>query len=220
MIAKDVKIVEYSKKVDLANSLTHAVGAVLSLVGTVFLLTHCDSARERLCFTVYGLALIAVYTVSATYHGLKPGEAKRIARLVDHSTVPVLIAGTATPCALISLYDVSPIHGIIVFIIAWFCTLFGIFSKLFFFEKLKNVTMAVYIVSSLVMLVSAVPRLGEINSDGFWWLVFGCVFYLIGAILCGLGTKKPSLHVVFHIFVMLGSGIHFYAIYNYILLTH
>ncbi len=220
MIGTDVKIIEYSRKVDFGNTLTHAAGAVLSLAGLIFMLASSDSGRERLCSLIYGLSLIAVYTVSSIYHGLKPSEAKRIARLVDHSTVPLLIAGTTTPCALISLYDVSPIHGITVLCMAWFCALFGIFSKLFFFEKLKAVTMAVYMISGAVMLLSAVPRLDELESKGFWWLVVGCVFYVIGAILCGMGVKRPYLHIVFHIFILIASSIHFFAVYNYILLVH
>lgn len=217
MIGKEVKVIEYSPKVDFLNALTHFTGAVSAGAAIVLMLLTSDSGREKLCSLIYGLSLLFVYTASTVYHALKPSEAKRIARLVDHSAVPVLIAGTATPCALISLYNVSPIHGITVLCMAWFCALFGIFSKLFFFEKLKALTMTVYMVSGAVMLLSAVPRLDELESEGFWWLVFGCVVYVIGSVLCGMGVKKPYLHIIFHIFVLLGSGVHFYAIYNYIL---
>ena len=181
------------------------------------MLINASSDRKILCSLIYGATLLTVYTASSVYHGLRPSQSKRIARLVDHSSVPLLIAGTTTPCALISLYNISPAHGITVLICGWICALFGIFSKLFFFERLKAVTMAVYIVCGLSMLLSAVPKLGQLNKGGFGWLVFGCVFYVIGAALCGLGAKKPLLHPIFHVFVMLGSGIHFYAIYCYIL---
>ncbi|MBR5825855.1 MAG: hemolysin III family protein [Clostridia bacterium] len=217
MIAKDVKIIEYPKKTERYNFLTHLLGAVLSLAAIVLMLLKADTPRETACALIYGATLFTVYTASTVYHGLKVSEMKRIARLVDHSAVPLLIAGTTTPCALISLYNISPTHGTIVFLCGWLCALFGIFSKVFFFEKLKVVTMAVYIVCSLAMLLSAVPRLGELNRGGFRWLVLGSVFYFSGAILCGLGSKKPSLHPIFHIFVILGSATHFYAIYCYIL---
>lgn len=216
MIGKDVKIIEYPKKIELCNLLTHLIGAVLSLAGIAFMLINADSVRKAVSCLIYGITLLTVYTASSVYHGIRPSEAKRIARLVDHSAVPLLIAGTATPCALISLYNISPAHGIIVLLCGWLCAAFGIFSKLFFFEKLKALTMAVYIVCGLSMLLSAVPRLGELNKGGFGWLVFGCVFYIIGAVLCGLGAKKPLLHPIFHVFVLLGSGIHFYAICRYI----
>lgn len=214
-IGTDVKVIEYSKRVDFLNCLTHAAGAALSVAALVILLTRAEGFRNTFSAVVYGFALIAVYTVSAVYHGLKVGEAKRIARLVDHSTVPLLIAGTATPCALISLYEVSHFHGILVFAMGWFCALFGIFSKIFFFEKLKSVTMTVYIVSGAVMLLCAVPLLGEIDKGAFGQIVFGSVLYVIGAIFCGLGIRRPYLHVVFHLFVMAASAVHFYVI-----LTH
>lgn len=217
MVGKDIQIIEYSRPVDRANTVTHLIGASLSVIGTVLLVKSSANTREALCGIIYGLTLIIVYTASTVYHGLPVGEKKRIARLIDHSAVPLLIAGTATPCALISLYRVSPSHGIIVFLCGWVCALFGIFSKLFFFERLKAVTMSVYIVCGSLMLFSAVPRLDELNAGGFWWLVAGCAFYLIGAVLCGLGAKKEALHPVFHVFVMLGSGLHFYCIYTFII---
>ncbi|MGN0542674.1 MAG: hemolysin III family protein [Acutalibacteraceae bacterium] len=217
MIGKDVELIEYSEKVDLANCLTHALGAVLSAAGLVMLLFKAQGARETVSAVIYGLSLIAVYTVSAVYHGLPRGEAKRRARLADHSTIPTLIAGTATPCALLTLYQISVPLGLIVLILAWFCAVFGFISKMFFFEKLKAVTMAVYIISCAVMLLSAVPVLGSIDKTAFAGLVLGCVLYLIGAILCGLGKKRPRLHIIFHIFVLLGSIAHFAVIYKFVL---
>lgn len=215
MAIKRVELIEYSKKVDFGNCLTHAVGAVLSVAGAIMLLMQARDLRHLLSAVIYGIALVAVYTVSAVYHGLKQGEAKRIARLVDHSTVPILIAGTATPCALITLYEISPAHSTVVLILGWGCTLFGLFSKLFFFEKLRKVTVAVYIVSCLAMVLSVIPIVGEINGDGFRGIVLGNVFYFIGAVFCGLGIKRETMHIVFHIFVMIAATIHFFVIYHY-----
>lgn len=155
--------------------------------------------------------------MSSVYHALPVGEAKRRARIADHSTVPLLIAGTATPCALITVFDISMPHAILILCLGWGCTLFGIISKVFFFEKLKAVTMAVYIISGAVMLLSVIPIFDKIETEGFLRLVYGCVFYLIGAVLCALGRKKPVLHVVFHVFVLVGSAFHFFAIYQYVL---
>lgn len=215
MIGKDVELIEYSKKVDFGNCLTHALGAVLSVCGMIALLLKADGFRQTLSAVIYGIALVAVYSVSATYHGLKSGEAKRIARLIDHSTVPVLIAGTATPCALITLYEVSAAHSLTVLIVAWFCTFFGMFSKLFFFEKLKAVTVAVYIFSCLAMILSVIPIIGNFNGKAFGGILLGNAAYLLGAVFCGLGRKREVLHVVFHIFVLAASAIQFYVIYAY-----
>lgn len=215
MIGKDVGLIEYSKRVDFANCLTHALGAVMSAGALVAMLLKADGFRQTLSAVIYGIALVAVYSVSAVYHGLKQGEAKRIARLIDHSTVPILIAGTATPCALITLYEISAFHSLTVLILAWFCTLFGLFSKLFFFEKLKAVTVAVYIISCVAMILSVIPIIGNFSGAAFGGILLGNAAYLLGAVFCGLGIKREVFHVVFHVFVLAASAIQFYVIYTY-----
>ena len=217
MLGKDVGLIEYSKKVDAANCVTHAVGAAMAAVGFFFLVMRANGLRSIVSAVVFGLSLFAVYAVSSVYHGLPAGEAKRRARLVDHSTVPVLFAGTATPCALITLWNISPKHCAVVLALGWGCTVFGIISKLFFFEKLKNVTVAVYIVSGIAMLATAVPLLGKINSDAFGGLLVGNALYLIGGAFCAIGRKKPTMHVVFHVLTVLGSAVHYFVICFYVM---
>ncbi|MGN1444551.1 MAG: hemolysin III family protein [Acutalibacteraceae bacterium] len=214
---KQVKLVEYSKTVDLFNCLTHAAGSVLAVFFMILMLNKASGVRQIVSAVIYGISFFAVFTVSAVYHGLRDPEKKSKARLVDHSTVPLLIAGTATPCAMITLYEVSPGRCVLVMVLGWFCFFFGLFSKLFFFEKLKAVTMAVYIISGAVMLLSVVPIIDKIDREAFMELVYGCVAYLVGAIFCAIGKKKPYCHIVFHVFVLTGAVIHFYVIYQYVL---
>lgn len=216
MLTKDVEIIEYSGKIDFLNSLTHAVGALLAVPGFVFLLQKAEGLREILACSVYCFSIFAVYFVSAFYHGLPVSEAKRKARLLDHTTVPLLIAGTATPCAMITLFEISSFHCVLVMVCAWICYIFGVLSKLFFFEKLKNITVAVYIALGALMILSVIPILDMITKEGFNCLLIGCAFYLLGAMLCAMGIKRPFLHVIFHLFVLAGSAVHFFAMYNYV----
>ena len=213
MIGKDVELIEYSKKVDFWNCITHAVGSVFGVFVFIMLVVNAEDLRHKLSAVVYGVSLVSVYTMSAVYHGLPQGEFKRKARLIDHCTVPVLIAGTATPCALLTLYDINSLIGVAVLVFAWLCAFFGIFSKLFFFEKLKTVTVTVYIIAGVLMLMSVIPVFDNINKIAFGEIIAGCVCYLIGAVFCGLGRKTHYLHAVFHVFVLSGSVFHFYSIY-------
>ncbi len=217
MVSRDVKLIEYSKKVDFFNFLTHFIGVFFSVAAIVLMIEKSRGFRSLLSSVIYGITLVAVYSVSSVYHVLPKGELKRKFRQIDHSTVPLLIAGTATPCALITLFNVSMKHGIFVICLGWFCAFFGLFSKLFFFEKLKTVTMAVYVVCCSLMLFCVIPLLGQINSGAFMKLVYGCAFYGVGAALCALGSKKEILHPIFHIFVLLGSAFHFYVIYAFVI---
>ncbi len=217
MLGAEVKLIEYSRKVDLGNCITHAIGALGALVGIFFLIAEADGARATVSAVIYGLSLIAVYTVSAVYHGLPCSEAKRRARLIDHTTVPLLFAGTATPCALMTLWNLSIPHAALVLALGWGCTLFGIFSKLFFFEKLKKITIAVYVVSGIAMLLNAIPFIGRIDGGAFSRLLIGNAFYLVGALFCAIGRKYPSMHIVFHIFTVIGSAMHYFVILLFVL---
>ncbi len=217
MAANRIDLIEYSKKIDFGNCITHAIGALLSIPALIMLIVKSEGLRSTVSALVFGISMLAVYTVSAVYHGLPQGEAKRVARRVDHSTVPMLIAGTATPCALITLYNISITHAIAIIVLAWGCTLFGLISKLFFFEKTRSLTVAVYIGTSLLMLSSAIPVLGKINGEAFNGLVLGNIFYLIGAVFCGIGRKRPVFHIVFHIFALIATAVHFFVIYLYVI---
>ncbi len=218
-----VEIIEYSRPLDISFSISHALGAVFGAFALALCLkTTAGSGNTVLIFScaVYCLAFTAVYGISAFYHGLPSGKAKAAARRLDHMAIPLLLAGTATPCALITLYRLSPAHGIAVFCVGWFCAAFGIVTKLFFFnnEKLKAICMAIYFVGGAYMLFSAVPKLGQINKTAFLLLFIGCVLYSLGAIFCRLGIKRPVMHLPFHILVLAGSIVQFYAIYHYIVL--
>lgn len=217
MVAKDVKLIEYSKSVDMGNCITHAVGAVLSLAAIIAMMISAEGIRQTVSALLYGITMLAVYTVSAVYHGLEKGEAKRIARLLDHAAIPLLIAGTTTPYALIVLYDISVFHGIAVLSAAWFCGLFGLISKLFFFEKLKKVTYAVYIICCAAMFLSAISVIDEIKRGAFNLIAAGNAAYLISAVFCYLGVRHEKFHVVFHVFTLVAGAIHFYVIYGIVL---
>ncbi len=215
-----IGLVEYTKKQDMLNCITHAVGAVAGVAVLVLCLiktVKTGSARMVASAVIYGLSFILVYTASAVYHGLPPGELKRTARLIDHSVLPVLIAGTAAPSALVPLYNNNMVCCIIVLVLSWGSVIFGIVSKLFFFEKTRTATVAVYIVSCIIMLLSSVGVIDDINLHALNLLILGSVVYLIGGIFCAVGRKRPYFHVVFHIFVLIASLIHAWTIYTYVL---
>ena len=131
-----VELIEYTKAQDALNCVTHALGAIFGAAVLLLLVKKAlplGSARYTAAAVVYGLSIILLYGSSAVYHGLPQGEVKRTARLVDHSVIPILLAGTATPCALITLYNHNKICCAVVLLIGWGSVLFGFIAKLFFF---------------------------------------------------------------------------------------
>lgn len=220
MNSNKVELVEYSHGIETANCLTHAVGVLFAAAAgsaLVIKAVHGGSRTAVLSCCVYMLTFLAVYLSSAVYHGLKPGRAKLIWRRLDHIAIPLLLAGMTTPCALVTLYRINPVHGIIVFAAGWCIALWGIIVKLFFFGRFKALTMVIYFAGGAALLLSAVPVLGEINKTAFLLLALGCAAYCIGGVLCRLGMKKPCLHPVFHAFVLAGSVIHFFVVYTFII---
>ncbi len=218
-LTRDVSLIEYSEKTDFLNALTHAVAAAGALAGLVLLLLKAVplGVKETVSCVIYAITLIAVYTASTVYHALPQGEKRRKARLFDHLAIPLLLAGTTTPCALISLGRINSVHAYIVFFTAWICAAFGIAAKLFSFEKMKAIVMVVYFTGGTLMLASAFLVVRRLNRTGLALLVIGSVFYCTGALFCRAGIKKPQLHVVFHIFTVLGSLFHFLSIYLYVI---
>ena len=216
-----VGLIEYSRPWDISFCVSHAAGAVFGIAALImsFIKTGAfGSMIQQISALIYCLAFIFVYGSSALYHGLPPGRAKVIMRRLDHIAIPVLLAGTATPCALVSLYRVSHIHGIAVFCAGWFIALYGLVTKLFFFnnEKLKTAGMVIYFAGGAAMLFSAVPLLGTINRTAFMLLLLGCILYGAGAVFCRMGIKNPAYHLPFHILVLAGSVVHFFTIYHYV----
>ncbi|MBR4727807.1 MAG: hemolysin III family protein [Clostridia bacterium] len=217
-----VTLVEYSAAQERANCLTHAAGAVCAAVcfaAALMKTVPTGSARRIVAAAVYCAAFLTVYVCSAVYHGLRPGPAKRTARRLDHMAIPLLLAGTATPCALISLHRVSPATGTAVFVIAWVCAAFGVISKLFLFESklFKTLCMVVYFTGGAVMMLLAVPLLGQIDRTAFLLLTAGCLLYAAGAVFCRIGMRRPWFHTAFHVLVLLGSLVQFGVIYHYVL---
>lgn len=216
MLSKDVKIIEYSKSVDMFNTITHLIGALLSIPALFLLLDKSNSGLERFSAVTYCFSIFMVFGISAFYHSLSNNEFKRKARILDHSTIPLLITGTATPCALISLYNINKTHGIIIFLCGWFIYFFGLISKLFFFEKFKVLTMSVYIIGGFIMLMSALPIIDQLDSKGYFLLIIGGAIYLLGAVFCAIGAKYEWFHVVFHVVAVIAAFVHYYSIYTYV----
>lgn len=213
------ELIEYTKIQDILNCLTHAVGAIFGAVMLVLLSVKAqafDSARYTVSAVIYALSLIVLYTASATYHGLPPGDKKRTARLIDHCVIPIFIAGTATPCALVTLYNHNKFCCVAVMVLAWGSVIFGVVSKLFFFQKTKTATVTVYIVSGALMLLCSLAVVDSIDIYALGVLAVGCAVYLFGSIFCAVGRTHPWCHVIFHVFMVAGSAIHAWAIYSFV----
>lgn len=215
-----IKIPDYSRGEDWANSITHMVGGGFGLVSLGLCLYKAVLASSWLYAIsgiVYSLCMIALYSCSAVYHALRPNKGKKAMRIVDHSVIYLLIAGSVTPFALISISSVNKLMGITVFALAWGCAILGMVVTLTAFDKTKILQMTLNIAIGWAILFAIKPLYQTVGKNGLILMIVGGTVYTVGAIIYGIGSKRKYFHTVFHIFVLIGSIIHFLAIYLYVL---
>lgn len=200
---------------EVANSITHGVGAALSVAGLVVMVVIAalrgTSAHVVAC-AVYGASLVLLYLSSTLYHALTNGRVKRVFRILDHASIYVLIAGTYTPFTLVTLRGV---WGWALFGIVWTLAVMGIVFKCFFTGRLHVLSTTVYVVMGWIAVVAIRPLLQALPWPGFLWLLAGGVFYTLGVAF--FACRRKYAHTIWHLFVLAGSVCHFSVVYQYVL---
>lgn len=196
------------------NTITHAIGAVLGVVG-LFLLIFSDSSKTAWSLTsviVYGLSIIILFTASTLYHAVSKEKLKRKFRILDHISIYLLIAGTYTPVLLILLEQSS---GWTLFYIVWSIALFGVILKLFFTGKFEVFSTLLYLVMGWLIAFDYATLKEVMPTNGLYLLWSGGAFYTLGIIFYVV-EKIPFNHVIWHFFVLGGAICHFLMIWLYV----
>ena len=206
----------YPKFEEKLNIISHGIGMVLSLVGFPFLIYKAAKSNDVLVvlsFIIYGLSMIVLYTASTLYHSAVNKKYRYYLNIFDHSSIYVLIAGTYAPVALVVLQGTI---GWLIFILSWIFALIGVFYKIYFIGKYRLVSIATYLIMGWMIVFAIKPLLQNFSLDGLMLLLYGGIFYSLGAVFFVLKNVKFN-HAIFHVFVLLGSLCHFLAIYYYVL---
>lgn len=205
----------YSVGEEIANSITHGIGAILALVA-VFLLRAAAPANGfvQTVVTVYGVTLFLLYTVSTLYHALGVCKAKRVFQVLDHCTIFLLIAGSYTPITMISLAGKT---GFVLFSVIWAAALAGILLNIIDMKRFRVLSMVCYIAMGWMVVFAFGPLIQAVPVLDVALLVAGGIAYTVGAVIYSKGKGKPYLHAVWHLFVLAGSILHFFMIYHIVL---
>lgn len=200
------------------NSITHLVGAALALVGFGALLTIGIQQREPLLlisFTVFGLSLVLLYTMSTLYHSLPHPGLKKIFQKVDHISIYLLIAGTYTPYMLVSLGDGN---GPAMLAFTWGLAVIGILLDLLLPKRIEILQTPIYLIMGWVCVLEYSNLEAAIQPAGAAWLLAGGVAYTAGIIFYALDdmNKLQHAHGIWHLFVLAGSICHFISIVGYV----
>lgn len=217
MAKKKIAIPSYTLGEELLNSISHGIGALLGAAALVLCVVVSALHRDPwavVASSIYGSSLVILYCMSTIYHALRVNMAKRVFRVIDHCSIYFLIAGTYTPYTLVSLR--GPI-GWTLFGIIWGAAIVGIVLNAIDIKKFKVVSMITYIAMGWAIIFAAKPMAAAIEWGGILFLILGGISYTIGASLYAIGKKRRYLHGVFHIFVVIGSTLHFFSILFYVI---
>jgi hemolysin III len=208
----------YSGFEELLHSISHGIGAALSLAGLVVLLVlaslgaHVDPWKI-VGISLYGASLVLLYTASTLYHGVRHPRLKRLFQSLDHCAIYLLIAGTYTPFLLVNLRGPT---GWTLLATVWSLALAGIACKLAWPHRFEALRVAIYLVMGWLIVLAGDSLTANLSGTGLALLVAGGITYTLGVIFYAV-SAIPFNHAIWHLFVMGGSACHYFAVYTAVL---
>jgi hemolysin III len=215
-MSENITVPQYSPGEELANSITHGVGAFLSTGGlgvmTAFA-SRFGNVWHIVSCIIFGATLILMYTASTLYHSIRIPRAKMVLRIIDHSAIFLLIAGTYTPFTLVNLR--GP-WGWSLFGVVWGIALLGIIFQVTILRRWAIASVILYIGMGWVIVAAVKPLLNAVAPAGIALMVAGGLAYTLGVVFY-LWRRLPYHHAIWHLFVLAGSALHFFAILLYVI---
>jgi hemolysin III len=205
----------YSLGEEIANAVTHGVGAALSIAALVVLIGIAalwGNAWHLASAIVYGATMFLLYMASTLYHAIRHPKARHVFKVIDHAGIYLLIAGTYTPFTLVTIRDQG---GWWLFAVVWALALVGISLEAYWVYRPKWVSAVVYLGMGWLALAAIRPLAANLESSGVWLLVGGGLAYSIGTVFYVLKRVK-FMHAVWHLWVLAGTVLHFLAVMLYV----
>ncbi|UNK16740.1 hemolysin III family protein [Paenibacillus sp. N3/727] len=206
----------YPRREEIANAITHGIGAALSVAALVLLIVFSSiegTVWHVVSFTIYGTTMLLLYLNSTLVHSFKEGKAKDVFEFLDHSSIYLFIAGTYTPFLLVAVRGTL---GWSLFGVIWGIALFGCIFKAFFVKKFLFMSTVFYIAMGWLIVIAWNPLTAVIAPQGINLLVGGGLLYTLGTIFY-VWRGFPFHHAIWHLFVLAGSVLHFFAVLIYLL---
>lgn len=220
---KDRNLPDYTRGEEIFNMVSHIVGGAFGIAALATCVVKAffnHDAYQVVSAFIYGFSMVILYTMSSVYHGLIPPTAKKVMQIIDHCTVFILIAGTYTPISLCALRTHSTPLGWVVFGIVWGVSALGITLNAIDLKKYNVFSIICYLALGWCIVFTGKAAVTSVGAKGFMWLLAGGISYTVGAVLYGIAGRSVHryMHSVFHIFVVLGSILHYFCIIFYVLI--
>ncbi len=211
--AYDVEPEEFSALEERLHSISHGVGALLSIVGVVVLLMMASIAAhvdpwKLVSLGLYGMTLVLLYTASTLYHGIAHRLWKQRFQLLDHCAIYLLIAGTYTPFLLVNMRGPT---GWTLFAAVWSLALIGIICKLLWPQRFAILRVVIYLLMGWMIVLATEEMTASLSVTGITLLAAGGMFYTLGVIFYAV-RAIPYNHAIWHLFVVAGSVCHYFAV--------
>ena len=201
---------------EIANAVTHGVGAALSVAALVLMVVFAalnGSAWHVVGCSIFGATLVLLYLASALYHGVAHPRAKRLLRLFDHGAIFLLIAGTYTPFTLVSMR--GP-WGWSLFGVVWGLALLGVCFQSGLLRRWEGLRVGLYVAMGWVVVLAFRPLVASMELGGLVLLIAGGLAYTLGIVFYAW-ERLPFSHAVWHLFVLAGSTLHFFSVFCYVI---
>ena len=209
---------DYCLGEEIANTVTHIIGGLGGIAALVLCLMKAiqfHGAIEITGAAIYGCCLIVLYSVSSVYHGLKPSMAKKVMQILDHCAIYFLIAGSYSIITLSAIRQANPVLGWGMFTVEWILCAIATTLTAIDLKRYEVFSMICYVGMGWAIIPYASQIYSILGPYGFFLLLSGGIAYTIGAVLFSIGTRVRWMHSVFHVFVVLGSVLHFLSFYLY-----
>lgn len=214
------KLPSYTKGEEIFNMVSHIAGGAVGICAVVLCVVFAalrGNVYGVVASAIYGASMIILYTMSSVYHGLRPElMAKKVFQVIDHCSIFLLIAGTYTPIALCSLREYNTALGWVIFGIIWGFAALGIVFNSIDIKAYSKFSAICYLVMGWCIVFAWKPTAAMLGTGGIALLLSGGISYTIGAVFYYLLKKKKFMHSVFHLFVVIGSILHFLCILFYV----
>lgn len=206
----------YSLGEEIFNSTSHGIGMLIALASLVLMIlisiSH-GSGIGTLASIVFGLTLLLLYTSSTLYHALTHEKAKKVFKILDHCTIYLLIAGTYTPYALLTI---GGNRGLLIFVIIWISALLGILLNAINLERWKILSIILYLAMGWAIVLYLPQLIAGLSTGGLVLLIAGGLAYTLGVVFYVV-KKIPYFHSVWHLFVLAGSICHILSVMLFVL---
>ena len=213
---KDRELPDYTKGEEIVNSSSHIVGdvfAVIALVTCVIVAVQHKNVWAIVSAAIYGTTMILLYTMSSVYHALPPTKlSKKVFQVIDHCTIFFFIAGTYTPITLCAVRLVNPTLAWTIFGVVWAFAILGVVLNAIDLKSFKVFSMVCYLGMGWCIVIAIKPMLQVMSLNSIMYLIFGGIAYTIGAVLYAIAKKSRYLHSTFHMFVLVGSLLHYISV--------